>query len=220
MKIRISKDMGLGLLMLSAIFLCNPMVGFVDVLPDCIGFLLIFNGLRFMADMDEHLEVAKKRFLILFWAGVAQMVLQMLIYSFLQGNAGEETNPYGLPSTVLSVAFVWFVLYVAVLIPSFKELFLGLDRMCDRFNCNLPIRKKKSAGERMIKRMAVLVFAISLLSLLPELTILSSFEYHVGSDTFLFDWYDFIGMFRSLAVLLSIGFSLAWVSSFSPILEN
>ena len=220
MKVKIKKDMGLGLFMLAVIFLCNPIIGFIDVLPDCIGFLLIFNGLRFVADMDEHLEAAKKRFLILFWAGVSQIVLQMLVYNFLQGAPGEETNPYGLPSTVLSVSFVWFVLYVAVLIPSFKELFLGLDRLCERFgyetvSCNRKGRSiQKSDGERMIKKTAAFVFVIALLGLLPELSILTSFEHYVGSSTFRFDWYEFIGMFRTLAVLFSLGFSVAWVISF------
>ena len=92
MKVRIRKDMGLGLVMLSVIFLCNPMVGFIDILPDCIGFLLIFNGLRFLADLDDHLEAARKWFLILFWTGVAQFLIQFLVYNFMQGKNGEEID--------------------------------------------------------------------------------------------------------------------------------
>ena len=145
MKIRIRKDMGLGLLALSGLFLCNPMVGFVDVLPDCIGFLLIFNGLRFLADMDEHLDVAKKRFLILFWAGVIQFFLQIMVYNFMQGNSGEDVDPLQLPNTLLVLTFVWLVLYLLVLIPAFRQLFSGLDRLAERFGYTPPAKKRRRA---------------------------------------------------------------------------
>lgn len=210
--------MGLGLLMLSVIFLCNPVVGFVDVLPDCIGFLLIFNGLRFMADLDEHLEIAQKRFLLLFWAGGAQVVLQMLVYNFMQGRSGENVDPGQLPNTLMVLSFIWMVLYIFVVIPSFRQLFLGLDHLSDRFDRQQPLKKKqkrrleKTDGERMSLKTGAFVFIISVLGFLPELTAMTSLEYSRGNFTF--DWYEFIGMFRSIAVLLTLGFSLAWMISF------
>lgn len=218
MKVKIRKDMGLGLLALSIVFLCNPMIGFVDILPDCIGFLLIFSGLRFMADMDDNLETAKKRFLILFWTGVAQFFLQILVYNFMQGRSGEEIDPQQLPNTLLFLSFIWMVLYIFVLIPAFRHLFLGLDRISDRFGHQSPSGRKrtrsseKNEGDRMSLKTAIFVFVISVLGFLPELTTLTSLEYSRGNLPF--DWYAFIGMFRAVAVLLSLGFSLAWLISF------
>ena len=220
MKVKIRKDMGLGLLMLSVVFLCNPTIGFIDVLPDCIGFLLLFNGLRFMADMDEHLATAKNRFLILFWAGVAQFFLQIWVSNFMQGKAGETVDPGQLPNTLMLLSFIWFVLYLFVLIPTFRQLFLGLDRMCERFEYELPLKKKrkrpsqKTEGDRMNFKTAFLVFVISLLGFLPELSAIESLAYSRGISRFSFDWYNFVVMFRVLAVLLCIGFSLAWLISF------
>ena len=212
--------MGLGLLALSAFFLCNPMVGFVDVLPDCIGFLLIFNGLRFLADMDEHLDIAKKRFLILFWTGVIQFFVQILVYNFMQGTSGESVDPQQLPNTLLVLTFIWLALYLLVLIPAFRQLFLGLDRLEERFEYQHSAKRKtsrfskKTRGERMSAKTTVFVFAVSLLGFLPELSSVQALAYSQGYSSFTFDWYDFIGMFRILAVLLCLGFSIAWLGSF------
>ncbi len=217
MKTRIKKDMGLGLIALSALFLFNPFIGFVDILPDCIGFLLIFNGLRFMADMDGHLAEARRRFQILFWAGIAQVLAEILVYNFMRADNGEEMNALQLPSTVLLLSFIWLILYLVVLIPAFRQLFLGLDRMSDRFGhqppSKKPARNKKSPGERMTQKTTVFVCVVSVLGFLPELATLASMEYVVGNKLFRFDWYDFIGLFRILAVLLSLGISLFWLGS-------
>jgi hypothetical protein len=212
--------MGLGLVMLSVIFLCNPMVGFIDILPDCIGFLLIFNGLRFLADLDDHLEAARKWFLILFWAGVAQFLIQFLVYNFMQGKNGEEIDPRQLPNTVLFLAFTWMALYLLALIPAFRKLFLGLNSLCDRFGYKAPMKSphksslKRDAGDRMSIKTAVCIFVIAVMSFLPELASIQSLSFSEGKSRFSFDWYEFIGMFRSLAVILSIGFSIAWLISF------
>ena len=220
-KIKIKKDMGLGLLALSAFFLFNPFIGFVDILPDCIGFLLICNGLRFMADMDGHLDEAKRRFRILFWAGAAQFFLQIMVYNFMQERSGEAVDPGQLPNTVMLLSFIWLVLYLLVLIPAFRQLFLGLDRISERFGYELPQNKRqrkssqKTAGERMTVKTAVFVFAVSLLGFLPELATMASLEYSRGNSRFLFDWYEFIGLFRVLAVFLALGFALSWLFSFS-----
>ena len=220
-KIKIKKDLGLGLLALSAFFLFNPFIGFVDILPDCIGFLLICNGLRFVADMDGHLDEAKRRFRILFWSGVAQFFLQIIVYNFMQSRNGEEVDPGQLPNTVMLLSFIWLVLYLLVLIPAFRQLFLGLDRISDRFECEALLKhkkgvlSKKTEGERMTVKTTVFVFAVSFFGFLPELATMASLEYSRGNTHFLFDWYEFIGLFRVLSVFLALGFSLNWLFSFS-----
>ena len=132
MNIRIKKDIGLGMLLLAGLFLFNPIVGFIDVLPDCIGFLLICGGIGLLADLNERIASAKKRFQILFWGGVLQVFFELLVYRFLQGQK-EEMNPYELPVTVLLFSFLLLVFYLIVLIPAFRDLFLGLERLGERF---------------------------------------------------------------------------------------
>lgn len=205
--------MGLGMLAFSAIFLCNPMIGFVDILPDCIGFLLLCNGLNLMADMSERLADARRRFQILFWAGLIQILAELFLYNFMQSNQAEM-NPYEMPVTILTFSFIWAVLYCAVLIPALRNLFLGLDRMGERFGFSgYPSSSSKTMGERMARRSTVFVIALTVLGMLPELSILTSFEHDKGSKIFLFDWYDFIGLFRWGAFFLASIFSAIWLIS-------
>ena len=206
--------MGLGTLALSALFLFNPMIGFVDVLPDCIGFLLLCNGLNLMADMSERLADARRRFQILFWAGLIQILAELFLYNFMQSNQAEM-NPYEMPVTILTFSFIWAVLYCAVLIPAFRNLFLGLDRMGERFGfLGNPSGSSKTMGEKMARQSTVFVIALVLLGMLPELSILTSFEHDKGSKIFLFDWYDFIGLFRWGAFFVALIFSIIWLVSF------
>ena len=37
--------MGYGFLIAGMIFLCNPLINIVDLLPDCIGYFLILCGI-------------------------------------------------------------------------------------------------------------------------------------------------------------------------------
>lgn len=37
------------------IFLCNPLINVVDVLPDFIGLLMIMHGLSKVAEVTDHL---------------------------------------------------------------------------------------------------------------------------------------------------------------------
>lgn len=221
MNIRIKKDIGLGMLLLAGLFLFNPIVGFIDVLPDCIGFLLICGGIGLLADLNERIASAQKRFQILFWGGVLQVFFELLVYRFLQGQK-EEMNPYELPVTVLLFSFLLLVFYLIVLIPAFRDLFLGLERLGERFGISPEPKPKKRRGnrearsrsERLSARTAVFVVAVTALNLLPELSILTSFEYDVQNPLFTFDWYKFIGLFRGAGVILVLGFSIVWLLSY------
>ena len=218
MNVRIKKDMGLGMLMLAGLFLFNPIVGFIDVLPDCVGFLLICGGIGLFADLNEQIASAQKRFQILFWGSVLQVFSELLIYRFLKGRQ-EEMNPYELPVTVLLFSFILFVFYLIVLIPAFRDLFMGLERLGERFDFSFgekKARKKgrgesKSASERLCTLTAVFTVALVALNLLPEFSILTSFEHDIQNPLFTFDWYKFIGLFRGACGILAACFSIPWL---------
>ncbi len=227
MKERISKDMGLTLIMLSGIFLFNPIIAFIDVLPDAIGFLLLLGGLYRLSDMDEHLTAAQTRFRILFGASLGLLAATYMITGFMKGMEGEM-NPYETPVTRLLFAFIQLVLYWVVVIPAFRQFFLGMDRLSERFgHVEIPRRhrKGKTEGERMFSATALFFAVNTLLALLPELSILTSFEFEAGNQVilfgfvkkmqFTFDWYDFVNLFRLLALLISLGFSLVWLFRFT-----
>ncbi len=233
MEPRLSKRMGLGWLLFAGIFLFNPTVGFVDILPDCIGFLMLLKGLSLLADLEERLADAKKKFQILFWAGLAQLLAIWFIYGFLRAHQ-QEMNPYEMPVTVLLCAFVVAVLYLCVAVPAFRDLFLGLDRLVERFDGRT--RGDKPTAEGMKRRTLVFYIAFALCSVLPEFSVLTAFQPSSGSSStvpevgagappsffdkdtggslFSVDLYSFVELFRIGAVVLCLIFSLLWMVSY------
>ena len=61
MKTHKQKKEPLGLSWIGAgmIFLCNPMINIVDILPDFIGLLMIMHGLSKAAEVTDHLGDAR-----------------------------------------------------------------------------------------------------------------------------------------------------------------
>lgn len=215
MKSRSKKHMGLLYVMLGGIFLCNPVVGFVDVLPDLVGCLLISVGLLRLADLNGHILESAQRFRVMLFVGVGQLLAQYLIHVSMQSRI-EEMNRYEQPVTILLCSFVVLVLQWYFLIPALRHLFLGLDQLTERHGNVALSREKdgKTAGERMARLSAVFVVISSLCSFLPEMTVLTSFEHDAESEIFTFDWYDFVALFRLLGTVLCLIVALIWLVSF------
>ena len=47
-------------LLIGAIFLCDPLISVIDLLPDFIGYLFIMKGLYRMADLSGYIEDARR----------------------------------------------------------------------------------------------------------------------------------------------------------------
>lgn len=86
--------MGIGYLLVGFLFLINPVIHVMDILPDCIGFFLIVKGLSKMSLFVDHLSAAKghfwklallelvKFFSILFWPMVSDSGMLLLTFVF------------------------------------------------------------------------------------------------------------------------------------------
>ena len=106
--------MNIGYLIAGCIFLFNPTVNLIDVLPDVIGYLLILKGLDKLSDLDGRLRSAKQKFKAAAWiAGVKFLVM------FL--------TPVMDSTWYLLFAFSFGVLELIYEIPAFVELFGGLS---------------------------------------------------------------------------------------------
>ena len=233
MNANVSRHMGFVLILLSGIFLSNPIVGFVDVLPDCIGYFLMCVGLMRLSDINGRLQESLRRFRVMLAVGVAQILAMYMIYGVM-AERSAEMNPYERPVTVLLCSFVYAFFQFYYLIPAFRDLFAGLNRLAEshRAEALLAVRQsnrqarshknggarslneKKNLCERLSRLTTVFILSSAVLSVLPELTILSSFETDVENPLFPFDWYAFIGMFRTVATVICLIVSLVWVIRF------
>ena len=209
------KRMGLGLVALSGLFLCNPVVGFADVLPDFFGYLLLCVGLYRLADLNDCIAEASRRFRTLLYIGAGELLCMYIVHVIMQERVGEM-NPYERPVSILMFSFVVLVLQWYFLIPALRDLFRGLDQLADKYDGGglLTERRGKTHGERLAKLSTVFVILRSIFSVLPEASILTSFEHDAENALFPFDWYEFITLFRLVGGVLGTVIALIWLVSF------
>ncbi len=62
------------------VFLANPVINLFDVLPDFVGWLLIFSALTEIAFLDERLETARR--MTLYGAGISAVRLVLMFFYF------------------------------------------------------------------------------------------------------------------------------------------
>ncbi len=215
--------------MLAGIFLCNPVTAFVDLLPNCIGYLLLCIGLSRLADLDGHMLDAVRRFRILALLGVAQVLASAFAYGVIAKHA---TNVYELRSYLMLGAFLMTIVQWFLLIPAFRELFCGFEYLADRYTA--PTLTCKKRGRTVIGRMSVgtrtFVILSSLMALLPELLAFSSLDGkgENGTPGFNWEWYSsvmlsptqtvdryaYVNVIRALCSTVALIAAVIWVVSF------
>ena len=212
MQIKTKKRIAMWLCIPAAVFLCNPTVAFVDILPDCIGCLLFCLGLAQVADLSDRLADSLKLFRIMLIVSTVVFILQSK-FGFGKIETEEAAQIYEQPVIILLLSFLQFVVYCILLIPAFRNLFLGLGYLAEHSGGEgiLCVRRNRTLYERLADRCTVFVPLMSGLALLPEFSVLTSFEYMVEKVNF--DWYKFIWLFRVLATMAMTVIGLIWLIS-------
>ena len=98
--------LGLGWLIPGVIMLSNPVIAFYDILPDCIGYLLLCVALLRLADLNASISDALKRFRTLIWINIGGLLMQYYIYNVLAKE--PKLNPQEIPTMVLLCMFNYF----------------------------------------------------------------------------------------------------------------
>lgn len=215
MKNDIKSHVGLRYVMLAGIFLFDPMIGFVDVLPDAIGYLLLCVGLSKLSDLNDAVSEAAQRFRNMVWVGCGQLVAAYLVH-IVMGQSAEQMNRYEQPVAVLLCSFALLVLRWYFLIPAFRDLFKGIGQLAERHGCHALCeeKKNKTRTERASAATTTWIILSSFLSVLPETSILTSFEHDAESEIFTFDWYRFISLFRGACGVLLAIVAIVWLVRF------
>ena len=195
-------------------FLWDPIVGVADFLPDLIGWLFIIVGLSSLADMNDDLAAAQQSFRRMLWVGLARIAAELLVYVFL-GNTADELNPYEASVWTLLLAFSLAVLEVWFLLPAFRSFWRGIATLSEcggaRNSLATPDRGGKSLCDRMQRVTAVFVILHAVLTVLPELTVLSVFVQEGVYNTALFRFRE---LFRlgagAVSGVAGLVFLIAW----------
>lgn len=197
------------------VFLCNPMVAFVDVLPDVIGFAMLLVGLWRVGELSPRLYTARQGVLKMLAAAAGLLLCEYLVFFVLTRNTEEDMNKYEQPMLLLLGSAAYAVFLFLFWLPTLQELFAGLDALLLRHGGRAAGTDGRSPSERMARRSTVFFLVLPVLAILPELSLLTSFEKDAGNPLFRFDWYRFVPLFRILAVAIAVGFALWWLIGYA-----
>lgn len=211
---RVSPTLGLGYMILGAFFLISPYFAVVDVLPDFIGYAFILKGLYCLSDMNDRIEEAFRLFRRLLILSCVRVALLLLIFGM--------AAPAERPTMQLLCCFVMAVLDCMAIIPAWKHLSGGLIYLGTRHEGKAVFDKcypggepqsYRSLTERTFSFTTVFLVVREILSVLPELTVLShslggaEMERPVGL-------YDYIGLLRGVSAAIVLVFGVIWLFKF------
>ena len=207
---KLNRYLGLSYILAGAFFLFDPYISIIDLLPDCIGYLLVMIGLFRFADLDDRLAEARKGVRNLALVGVARIIATPLAFGFVSRT--EQ------PVFLLLVLFTLGVLDCIVLIPMWKNFSGGLLYLGSRNDAVVMFDRRGLGGKTRIHNMVERYTAVSTvffilreaLAILPELTVLTHEKggAELGQGT---QYYDFVGLFRGMGILVSLLLGVIWL---------
>lgn len=112
--------MKLGYMIVGCIFLCNPFINIIDILPDFIGYLFILKALSELSDLERNIGSARKKFKAAMWVSLVKCLLVFASMIF-------DSTWY------LILTFTFGILECMYLIPGFIDLFYGISYLEGRY---------------------------------------------------------------------------------------
>ena len=203
-----SRTMDTVYILIGAIFLCDPLISVIDLLPDFIGYLLIMKGLYRMADLSGYIEDARRLCGRLALAALARPVSLLLIF----GLVGESERP----TTLLLATFVLAIVDCLLLIPMWKKLGEGIQYLATRHAGQAAIsmrRGGRNATERMVTLSCIFTVLREAMATLPEFSVLSHEASGVANPDRWSALYEYIGLLRGAACLVALAVGIVWLIS-------
>ncbi len=112
--------MKIGYMIVGCIFLFNPFINIIDVLPDFIGYLFIMKALSELSDLERNIRNARARFKSAMWVSLVKCALIFASMIF-------DSTWY------LILTFSFGILESMYLIPAFIDLFYGISYLEGRY---------------------------------------------------------------------------------------
>ncbi len=209
-RVKFGKYMGLGWACAAVAFLFNPDIALVDVLPDFIGYIFLCLSLLHMRDLSPHFESAFKKFRLL--ACLAVLKFASLFWVF-----GVLTNAKEQPTMMLLLSFCFSLGELILGIPAWRELIEGYVLQSQTSGGEFPLREKGARAGREGRSIStsfsdLTVFFICAKAFLANISEFAVLSEHSYDDT-AFNWYRFIGLFRSAALIIGISVGIIWLVS-------
>lgn len=187
--------MGFIYIIVGTVFLFNPMIGLLDILPDFIGYLFMLAGIYKIADITKTMDNIHKYLLYLIGVSLARTILSVIMTK---------------DDMVLSLIFV--VLFsigeAFLMIYFYNKLFNGFDDIGIRFENSDTF--KKSAELKTLTYVFILLR--SLFTIIPEFRYLAMTDYEGEISSFdMIGRTDYSVMLILLNVVVVTIIGIAWV---------
>ena len=202
---KLSRTLGVGWILVGALFLFDPYFSALDLLPDCLGYLFFALGLYRLSDLDARLAESAKGARRLALMGVARIAATVFSFGFV--------SPVEQPVFILLTAFILAVIDCILFIPMWKNFSAGLIYLGSPKDGRAVFTRKgsrRSVTEIYAAFSGVYFVLREALAVLPELTVLTDEKggaESVGGQNL----YEFIGLLRGLCVIASLTLGIIWL---------
>ena len=199
------RPISFGLVFLGLCFFANPYFSAIDLLPDCIGCLLICAGLFRAATVSIDMREARAAFLKVAAVDVVKNISLVMVLGM--GSAVDK------PIILLILAFAAAVLNLIFLIPAVRLLFAGFSAIATVYDCADLYQSEpgaRSRTERMASATAVFLVLREVICLLPEFASLSSTT-NSFNETIWDVFYRYIGLMRGFAFVVVGLLAIGWI---------
>ncbi len=190
------------------LFLFNPNVAVIDLLPDAIGYLLICAALFRLSDMNGALSEAHKLFGRMVAVDIAKLLSVFMIFGLSYG--GEQST------LLLLISFAFGVIELFLLIPAYNNLFTGFLQLGYKYDNNSIMgspnggHAKKNYTERAAGITSFYIIFKVIMCVLPEFSVLATQSADTAVSTV--NLYDFISLLRGASILLCTVVGLVWLA--------
>lgn len=191
------------LIIVGFLFFVNPVPTVLDILPDAVGCILLYLGLRQIAFFNESVERSRKHLIYLFATAFIKLLLTKSVM------LSEILSDKLLAATAFSI--IEALIYILF----FRSFFEGMSYLASRNNCERALLK--SGGTAFLSYLSFFIRIAA--TVIPELPALFETQLHTEPDP---DKLDFIADLIKLKPILilmlsliSLGFGIAWFVSMS-----
>ena len=199
------KRLGYGYFIAAVIFIFNPCINIVDILPDFFGYMFLLKGLEKWADLCPNIADAVQGLGKLRWYMLIKLPAIILIPIMRDDTL----------TLLLTFAFILIELIYAI--PAAGRIFDGLEYFGTRFD-----GKAVFNGLKDLRLLTNIFFiAKSVLCLIPEFTSLSDYEYSgYITSTPQFDLSQYKNLFVLAGVILSLLIGILWLVNTLPYIQR
>ena len=207
--------MSVGYFILGLIFLFNPNVNLIDVLPDFIGYAFILKGMSKCQYANLSFTEAYEKFRTLMLVGIIK-IPALLIYTtinvdgllvFSETGVAGQAGKYTDYTAILIVTLIFAIIEAYLALSAFTDFFDGL--MISSYKLEASAVSEGYSGIRRF----TLAFAIikPVMYVLPELSSLSTGSSGYVTDSGILNLSQYRSVFIVLSVIVSLLIGSIWL---------